>query len=651
MSVLFDGFPLLPRRGLELLVLVIARISTTHQDPRSLADQVALCQKYVRDRYPGPVRFVVIQGQGSGELLDRKDLREAEAAVESRGFDLVVTEDLGRVCRRNRAVDFCELCEDADTRFLALNDSIDTAREDWRLGAFFASFKHESGNKDTAKRIRRSLRHRFEQGGVVQTFPYGYVKSPGAKAISDVTKDPAAEEVYEGWFALLEAGATYAEVADWLNARGVPTGGWAANERWDGRMVARVTHNPILKGFRRRNERKSRRRNGDGARRTVKAPAGERLLVEVPHLRFVDPARYDRLIAGLAARHAGCARGRVRRSPDGRAGVPKSRTVWPGQHVACGVCGRLYYWGGHGQTGRLMCAGARDHACWNGASFDGAAAGRRVAAAVLAAAEALPAFDDVFRGKVRAAAEARGSAQAERLRELAREVPAVAREVANAADSLARIGFSPALAARLAEAEARLAGLEAEGADLRARQPEVPDLPQADEVRARARAEVGRLDFRDPEFGRLMHQLVPSVEVFPFRLLGGGAVVLRARVTIDLAPLLGPAGADAGDAVRTVVWVDLFEPPQPVQFLGRVVALRAAGRTERDTAAALGLTVTAAQNAMALYRLMAAAGATGPYALLTAPPAGDGKMRRHAHPRYEFRPLEGYPRWSRRPTH
>src|SRR4051794_12221534 len=106
MSVLFDGIPVGPRRGLELLVPVIARIGTTHQDPRGLADQ----------------------------------------------FDLVVTDDLGRVCRRDRAVDFCESCEDTDTRLPALNDSTDTAREDWRPGAFFASFEHESGNRDTARR-------------------------------------------------------------------------------------------------------------------------------------------------------------------------------------------------------------------------------------------------------------------------------------------------------------------------------------------------------------------------------------------------------------------------------------------------------------------------------------------------------------------
>src|ERR1700733_8294616 len=115
---MLNGFPLTPRGGFELLVLIIARISTVHQDHRSLNDQIALCEKFVRDSYAGPVRFVHIQGQGSGELLDRKDLADAEAAVESGRYDLVIVEDLGRVCRRNRAIDFCEQCEDAGTRLI-----------------------------------------------------------------------------------------------------------------------------------------------------------------------------------------------------------------------------------------------------------------------------------------------------------------------------------------------------------------------------------------------------------------------------------------------------------------------------------------------------------------------------------------------------
>lgn len=587
--------------------------------------------------------------QGSGELLDRAELAQAEAEVESGRFDLVVVEDLGRVCRRNRAIAFCELCEDACTRLVAINDALDTTDENWRLNAFFASLKHESGNKDTSMRIRRTLRNRFEHGGIVQTFPYGYIKAPDAKSDADVCKDPNAEAVYETWFTMLEAGASYAEVADYLNAERVPTGRWARGDQWDGRMVARITHNPILKGFRRRNERMSQRVNKTGRRRSVKAPTDQRLMRHAPHLQFIDPVRYDRMIALLAARHDACARGRKAGSPDMRSGVAKKSTVWPGQHVLCRICGRLFYWGGHGQAHHMMCAGARDYSCWNAATFDGYEAGRELAAAVLEAAESLPEFDDVFRAKVTAQVSARRTIRAKALDHINRELKKVDNEIRNLLDALAQFGPSPSVQGRLKEAEYKKANLDSERENLLRQTDDVPVLPSVDTLKKRARAEVGRLAFADPSFGRLMTTLMPKLEVYPYQALDGGAVVLRAHAEMNLAPLTNGVHA-LGQLLTWSVVIDLFDPPQRIAFRVRVVALRQSGLTEGATANELGITVTAAQRAMALHRQMVAAGTTDPYVLLTAPPAEDGKIRRHRHPRYRFAPLDGYPHLPRGAT-
>ena len=54
---------------------------------------------------------------------------------------------------------------------------------------------------------------------------------------------------------------------------------------------------------------------------------------------------------------------------------------------------------------------------------------------------------------------------------------------------------------------------------------------------------------------------------------------------------------------------------------------------ERLASRELGPTVIAAQRAMALNRLKQEAGASDPYRPLDSPPDGDGRFRRHRHPR------------------
>src|SRR5262249_42217967 len=158
--------------------------------------------------------------------------------------------------------------------------------------------------------------------------------------------------VYEEMFRRLEDGASYAEIADWLNEQKVPLPPYARSSRWTCALVSRLIHNPILKGVRVRNQKMSKRVNQTGRRKSVPAPPSERLERHCPHLEFIAPARYDRLIHLLDARNA-----KYRRKGldgrDSRKNVPKKRTVWPGQHLDCGICGRPLVYGGHGQKDHL----------------------------------------------------------------------------------------------------------------------------------------------------------------------------------------------------------------------------------------------------------------------------------------------------------
>jgi DNA invertase Pin-like site-specific DNA recombinase len=632
--------PLRPRNGRVLYVLIIARISTAHQDRRSLAEQESLCKQYIGAHFKGPIKYHVIASQGSGEILDRKELHEAEALVETGTLDVVIVEDLARLCRRSQAINFCELCEDFDCRFIAINDNIDTAREDWRVTGLVTSFTHEQHNTKASRRLKDRLRERFKTGGAMACVIYGYVKPPHAKSDEEVKKDPKAQPIYDEWFRLLEGGASFSEVADWLNRKGVKPGPYSRAKRWDGRMVARVTFNPLLKGVRQRNNKITRRVNKTGRRRAFPAPPNMLLHRSCPHLAFIEPTRYDRVISKLRAKNAGYARGRGKEG-DRRKGVAKKRTVWPGQHLKCGVCNRLFYWGGHGVKEHMMCSGCRDYRCWNAATFDGYDAGRRLSQAILAEISRLPDFDKTFIAKLKAHVEVRRSSRGSDLARVGEQLDDVLIQIDRVTDAITRAGELDPLLEKLRSLDSQRNELIARQADLR-REPDEPvTLPTMDAIRHEAQKTIAKLTADTPEFGRLMHRLVPSLKVYPYRLCDGGGIVLRAKVTLDLTPLTQlPDECRAGEVLRRELTVDLFNLPQRVTYREQVVELRAKKKTEQQVAAALGITVTAAQNAAALDRLMKKRKLSDPYVPVTQPPDDCTKLRRHRHARYRFESLK-----------
>ena len=90
-----------------------------------------------------------------------------------------------------------------------------------------------------------------------------------------------------------------------------------------------------------RNRKISKRVNKTGRHKSVAAPPEELLERYCPHLAFIEPARYDLLIKMLDEKNA-----KYRRKGTGgidpRKNVSKKRTIWPGQHIECAVCGRLF---------------------------------------------------------------------------------------------------------------------------------------------------------------------------------------------------------------------------------------------------------------------------------------------------------------------
>ena len=647
--------PLQRRDGNTLRVILPGRVSDPRpgkQDIRSLADQETLQRRFLKHHTTLPLDVTVVAGNGKGEYLEREEYQHLLELIRSRRYDLVLTEDLGRIVRRTHAFNVCELCEDHDVRLISINNhGVDTAQPGWRDAAFFTAYFYEKENRDKSERIKGRLQAKFLAGGAIPKITYGYTKPPGTKTDDELQKDPDAEPVFREWFRKLdEDEATYAEVSDWLNAQGVPVSeACRTSKHWTGTLVGLMTHNPILKGMRIHNKRRSKRINETGIYVTEKAPPDQLLTRNVPHLAFFNEVYYDHVVAKVDARNA-----KYRRTgengQDTRTNVSKKRTRFPGQSVCCGVCGRPYVFGGHGVKNKLMCSGAREYLCWNGITFDGPLACTRICDLVYNEIETMPIFDSEFMSMLDEEIRQLDSRRREELRKLESAERQIERELQQMLAVFRKRADSPTLLCELDRLEKEKSELAFRRREIERRPECTIELPSVEEVKQLARDHFAQLSQTSYEFTRLMRRFVPEIYVFPFRLLDGGDPVLRASIKLTTVPLLASeveALPGVSERLSKLTTIEFYERPQRSAYLEDVAAiLQSNGQqmTERQIAAQLGITQPAVQHTKALIRRMEECGLKDPYTVITEPPDDYPKMCRHKHKRYRFEPLDGFPR-------
>lgn len=639
--------PLRPRNGHTLVVGVVARISGgPNQKELSLDDQVDHAKQVVAEMYDGPVEFREIATTGKGERLDRPELAEVEAMLRSRELDWLMCEDIGRLVRGAEAHRLCGIAVDHGVRVIAPNDCIDTAEDTWEEDVISACRDHVGHNAHTSKRLKHKLMNRFTKfGGATARPVYGYNVPLGAKTYDDWEKDPGATEVYREWFRWLREDPNCSAVADRLNALGVTTGPYARRKSWDGKMVRRLTRNPLLKGMPGRGFRRTVKHHETGRRVAVRNPKGPTFR-ECPHLAHIDPEEFDEVNRLLDGANHGFGRKPVN-GADPRAGVPRKRTRFPGQHAVCWYCGRNYVWGANGTAENLMCPGSREWRCWNSVGFSGAAAASAVAEALRCEMERLEGFDAQFRGLIEAAGRRGGTDADWRWAELERKEATAAARRANLLDAIATYGPKPMFEEKLAEVEAEEESLRPVRRELERVRGRPLELPgSVAELRRLFEEKCRDLAADSPEFGRLLRAVVPEFHVHLVRLCDGGHLLPRARARLSLAGVVPDARHAPGVTAFLTrgVTLDMFEPPQREQIRAEAVRLAAAGLDQREIARRLPepATQAAVSKALALDRRMRTLGLDTPYVLVGGPPPDYPKLSRHRNPKYRFEPLPGY---------
>jgi len=195
-------------------------------DSLSIQNQKMLLEDYaVRNGITG-LQHVVDDGW-SGTRWDRPGIVKLMDEVERGNVDLCLVKDMSRLGRDHLRVGLLlEQFRERGVRFIAINDNVDTARNDDDFTPF-RNIINEWVARDTSRKIRAINDARTKDGKhVTGAVPYGYLRDPNEKSrwLLDEDAAPIVRRIFQS----VINGKTVTQIADELTAEGIliPSAHW-----------------------------------------------------------------------------------------------------------------------------------------------------------------------------------------------------------------------------------------------------------------------------------------------------------------------------------------------------------------------------------------------------------------------------------------
>ncbi len=211
-------------------------------ESNSIVNQKALLNEYARKNRFKNLQFFVDDGY-SGTTFDRPAFREMEKMIENGEIGTVIVKDMSRLGRNYLQVGMYTdiVFPENDVRFIAINDNVDSAVQTEFDMTPIRNFCNELYARDTAKKIKSTLKMKGESGKHLTTnLPFGYIKDKDDKDKWLIDK-PAAI-VVRNIFDLCANGFGPLQIAKRLRAEEVliPTAYYAQR---DGKLYERDSFN------------------------------------------------------------------------------------------------------------------------------------------------------------------------------------------------------------------------------------------------------------------------------------------------------------------------------------------------------------------------------------------------------------------------
>ena len=194
----------------------LSRDDDLQGDSNSIIHQKEILGKYAADNGFRNPQFYVDDGW-SGTNFDRPDFQRMIADMDAGRISTIIVKDMSRLGRDYLKVGYyTEIAfPDADVRFIAINNGVDSANQQDSDFTPFLNIINEWYTRDTSKKIRAVFKAKGQSGKPLTTNPpYGYIKDPEDK--THWLPDPEAAPVVKQIYALCMQGYGPTQIANEL---------------------------------------------------------------------------------------------------------------------------------------------------------------------------------------------------------------------------------------------------------------------------------------------------------------------------------------------------------------------------------------------------------------------------------------------------
>ena len=186
----------------------------------SIENQKDIIRKYAKAN--GLIIDEIYEDDGyTGYTLDRPAFNEIQHLVDENLVDVLLVKDLSRLGRHNAGVLLLlERLRKHGVRVIMIDDNYDSDTDDDDIVGI-KTWYNERYVKDGSKKVRNALKNMQENGNLIMSVPYGYVKDPYVKTRYYIDEEAAiwVKKIFETY----ADGGGYKKTAKLLNEMGVPT--------------------------------------------------------------------------------------------------------------------------------------------------------------------------------------------------------------------------------------------------------------------------------------------------------------------------------------------------------------------------------------------------------------------------------------------